>query len=69
MLVLGLGSGSGFFFFHLRRVGNVFCVCVCVCVFDPGRDADREDRVGQVRSIDVRIGAADDIVVLPVRPH
>ena len=45
------------------------CVCVCVCVFDPGRDADREDRVGQVRSIDVRIGAADDIVVLPVRPH
>jgi len=67
MLVLGLGSGSGFFFFICGEL--VTFLRVCVCVFDPGRDADREDRVGQVRSIDVRIGAADDIVVLPVRPH
>ena len=34
-----------------------------------GRNADYQDRIGEVRPFDVRVGPADDVVVLPVRAH
>lgn len=34
-----------------------------------GRNADYQDRIGEVRPFDVRVGSADDVVVLPVRAH